>query len=256
MKKFLSIIFLLSLSVAVFGQRTLPRFGTLPNQDNTGRALTYAYSAPAYAATLALSPNAYQTTVNVGLLTGNITITAGVKGGYSADQLVLIVTADATGRTVTLSTGFTSRSTPISVPAGLTKIIEFVFNGVTWVETGTGSLPSIKTASAINVTATATAAQVAAGLITSTSPSAVTITLPTATQMAAQLGAVQGSIFDFIVDNSAGANTVTIAVGAGITASTFPATNTLTLANSTTTGTALFRLTFISGTAATLTRIN
>lgn len=68
------------------------------------------------------------------------------------------------------------------------------------------------TTAAINSTATATAAQVATGYITSTSGSATTITLPTGTLLGAQLGATQGSIFRLYVDNTAGANTVTIAV--------------------------------------------
>lgn len=65
---------------------------------------------------------------------------------------------------------------------------------------------------AINATATATAAQVQTGYITSTSAAATTITLPTGTLLGAQLGATQGSVFELYVDNTAGANTVTIAV--------------------------------------------
>ncbi len=113
-----------------------------------------------------------------------------------------------------------------------------------------------RTATAINTTATVTAAQLAGGLLTSTSAATVTMTLPTATAMATQIGAGQGTTFDFVVDNSAGANVVTVAVGSGIVASGFPGTNTLTLASSATVGTAVFRLTFISATAATLARIN
>lgn len=112
------------------------------------------------------------------------------------------------------------------------------------------------TGTAINTTATVTAAQLAGGLLTSTSAAAVTMTLPTATALAAQIGAVQGTIFDFVVDNSAGSNTVTVAVGSGIVASGFPSSNTLTLANSATIGVATFRIVFISTTAATLTRIS
>lgn len=67
-------------------------------------------------------------------------------------------------------------------------------------------------ASAVNATATATAAQVATGYITSTSASATTITLPTGTLLGAALGATAGDVFDLVIDNTAGANTVTIAV--------------------------------------------
>lgn len=68
------------------------------------------------------------------------------------------------------------------------------------------------TKAAINATATATAAEVATGYITSTSAAATTITLPTGTLLGAQLNAVQGTIHELFVDNTAGANTVTIAV--------------------------------------------
>lgn len=65
---------------------------------------------------------------------------------------------------------------------------------------------------AANATATLTAAQVASGYITSTSAAATTLTLPTGTLLGAALNAVQGTEFEFFVDNTAGANTVTVAV--------------------------------------------
>lgn len=67
-------------------------------------------------------------------------------------------------------------------------------------------------ASAVNATATATAAQVATGYITSTSAAATTITLPTGTLLGAALSAAAGDVFNLVIDNTAGANTVTIAV--------------------------------------------
>lgn len=86
----------------------------------------------------------------------------------------------------------------------------FTVNGVT-----TANGPSAQnhtSVAAINSTGTATAAQIATGYITSTSGAATTITLPTGTLLGAALGATQGTIFTFYVDNTAGANTVTIAV--------------------------------------------
>jgi hypothetical protein len=76
---------------------------------------------------------------------------------------------------------------------------------------GSGSITHATT-SAINATATATAAQVATGYITSTSAAATTLTLPTGTLLGAALGAVQGTVFDLYIDNTAGASTVTVAV--------------------------------------------
>ena len=68
------------------------------------------------------------------------------------------------------------------------------------------------TTAAINATATATAAQVITGYITSTSAAATTITLPTGTLLGAALGATRGTVMDLYIDNTAGASTVTIAV--------------------------------------------
>lgn len=111
---------------------------------------------------------------------------------------------------------------------------------------------------AINSTGTATAAQVATGYITSTSAAATTITLPTGTLLGAALGASAGSVFELIVDNTGGANTVTIAVAtngiksdaANTTAASF---GQLTVASGVT-GLARFTLMFSSATAYAFTR--
>ena len=110
---------------------------------------------------------------------------------------------------------------------------------------------------AYTTSATVTAAELNGGMLANTGTVAITLTLPTATQMATQLGAAAGSQFEFtVLNNNSGGGTVTVAVGSGITASGFPGTNTLTLANSTTVGIARLRLHLLSATAATLTRIN
>lgn len=113
-------------------------------------------------------------------------------------------------------------------------------------------------ASAINSTAAATAAQVATGYITSTSAAPTTITLPTGTLLGAALGATKGDVFDLIVDNTAGASTVTIAVAvngilsdaAATTAASF---GQLTVASGVT-GIGRFTLMFSSATAYVFTR--
>jgi hypothetical protein len=171
-------------------------------------------------------------------------------GASAAGAKVLDISATGLG-----VTGLMTVTT--SIQAGTTVITDAITE-----KTSGGGITFSKatirknTATAINTTATVTAAQLAGGLLTSTSAAAVTMTLPTATALATQLGAVQGTVFDFVVDNSAGSNTVTVAVGSGIVASGFPGTNTLTLANSATIGVATFRIVFISTTAATLTRIS
>jgi hypothetical protein len=109
---------------------------------------------------------------------------------------------------------------------------------------------------AVNSTATISAAELAKGYVTSTSAAATTITLPTATLLATQLGATKGTVFTFYVDNTAGANTVTVGVGSGIvTQSVLTGGETLTIANSATEGIGTFQIVFSSATAAVLSRI-
>jgi hypothetical protein len=116
----------------------------------------------------------------------------------------------------------------------------------------------VTSANAINATATATAAQVATGYITSTSAAATTLTLPTGTLLGAELGATQGTVFDLYIDNTAGASTVTVAVavngilstGATDTAGSF---GDLTIAAGAT-GIGRYTLMFSSATAYVFTR--
>lgn len=120
---------------------------------------------------------------------------------------------------------------------------------------GSGAHPS---KAAINITATATAAQVATGYITSTSAAAVAITLPTGTLLGAALQATQGTTLDLYVDNTAGANTVTMVVAvngiksdaANTTAASF---GQLTVASGVT-GIGRFTIMFSSATAYVFTR--
>jgi hypothetical protein len=114
------------------------------------------------------------------------------------------------------------------------------------------------TTAAINATATASAADVATGYITSTSAAATTITLPTGTALGAAIGAVRGTVLDLYVDNTAGASTVTIAVATnGILSSAAADTpgsfGDLTIASGAT-GLARFTIMFSSATAYVFTR--
>ncbi len=111
---------------------------------------------------------------------------------------------------------------------------------------------------AINATATATAAQVATGYITSTSAAPTTITLPTGTLLGAAIGAVQGTILDLYIDNTAGADVVTMAVAvngikSALAAAVGASAGLLTVPSGVT-GQARFTLMFSSPTAYTFTR--
>ena len=114
------------------------------------------------------------------------------------------------------------------------------------------------TASNINATATATAAQVATGYIASTSAAATSITFPTGTLLGAELGASSGTVFELVVDNTGGASVVTMVVGVNAILSDAATTTgasfgDLTIASGVT-GMARYTLLFQSATAYTITR--
>ena len=114
------------------------------------------------------------------------------------------------------------------------------------------------TTAAINATATASAAQVATGYITSTSAAATTITLPTGTALGTAIGATRGTVLELYVDNTAGASTVTIAVNtnailSSAAADTAGSFGDLTVAAGVT-GIARYTIMFASATAYVFTR--
>ena len=123
---------------------------------------------------------------------------------------------------------------------------------------GNPKITHFSTAS-IPATATATAGEVATGYIITTSAATTTITLPTGTLLGAELNAVKGTVFDLFIDNTGGANIVTIAVAVNGILSTAAADTAgsfgdLTVAAGVT-GLAQFRLMFSSATAYVFTRV-
>lgn len=107
---------------------------------------------------------------------------------------------------------------------------------------------------AVNATETGTADQILAGGITSTSAAAVAYTLPTGTLLGTAAKAAQGTWLDFAVDNSDGANTVTVTASTGIVAATAVITGgaTLTVASG---AVGLFRIYFKTATTAVIYRL-
>lgn len=132
------------------------------------------------------------------------------------------------------------------------------FNGPVVSQNGFIDGHQVAAANAVNATATATAAQVASGYITSTSALATTITMPTGTALGALIGATQGTTLDLYIDNTAGANTVTVAVNTNAVLSsaavdTAGSFGDLTIASGAT-GIGRFTIMFSSPTAYTFTR--
>ena len=132
------------------------------------------------------------------------------------------------------------------------------FNGPVRSDNGFIGGHQLTSANAINVTGDATAAQVADGYITSTSAAPVTITLPTGTALGTAIGASRGTVLDLFIDNTAGADVVTVAVNtnailSSAAADTAGSFGDLTIASGAT-GIGRFTIMFSSATAYVFTR--
>lgn len=201
-------------------------------------------------------------TINTLRLTGNADNIIPVRAKSFNDLINTLYTGTATLGSVTASgtlavTGATTLSSTLAV---------------TGVTTLTGSLVTSKatvnnrTLTAVNTTAAATLTVVKAGLIaggfSSTSAAGVTVTLDSVAATitafaAAGITLATGSSIQFIIDNSQGANTVTLAVDAGTTwAVATPAiTGGATLTVSTANKIGLFQLYLTSATTGIISRI-
>lgn len=217
------------------------------------------------------------------ITTGTATLSSGNATTTSGNVIISAGTASTTGGTVAISTGNMSAGTSAAISivsgsgtTGTGQINITTGNGsagtsgdiVLNTGTSTGVKGHVKigggmiqnhTPVAINSNATATAAQVATGYITSTSAAQTTITLPTGTLLGTELGATQGTIHNLWIDNTAGASNVIIAVAVNGILSAAAAANgasqgLLTIPNGVT-GQGCFQLMFSSATAYTFTRI-
>lgn len=205
---------------------------------------TVTFSAPAAGGTTA--------TGTANLATGSISSVTmtNVGSGYNAPPIVTVTGGGGSGAnilpTITLSSGLLIFNTTLGVYQ--------VYNATTasWDSLIPNNADS-PTSVAINSTATATAAQMQSRYITCTSASAETITTATATALATQMGAVRGYSFYETIDNTAGANTVTLALDASFTQ--LPGVSTSLTVPSGTTGIGTWKITFVSTTAATISRI-
>jgi len=131
--KFLIAIFaFLAITISTEAQT---RFGTTANSDNTGRALTYKYQAPAYASTIAVTLNAYETIIKPAALTGNVTFNATVTSSKIGDKVYFMFSASAADRTVTFGTNFTPTATLV-VDSGEVATATFMYNGSKFIELG------------------------------------------------------------------------------------------------------------------------
>lgn len=205
-------------------------------------------SNPSVSVTGGAGTGATATCVETSGVVVSVTITA-AGTGYTSPVSLVFSGGGGTGGTLT------GNAKTISVYEGLkvydnTLHTPFVYNGASWVANGT---IEAHTPSAINSTATATAAQMASGYITTTSAAAETITTSTATALATQINAIQGTQCKITIDNTAGANTDTLALGTGFTL--LPIGSSSLTVPSGTTGVGTWLITFVSTTAATISRV-
>lgn len=136
MKKIFALILLLGALQYAQAQFTTPRFGTPPSGDNTGRQLTYSYATPTYGATKGVQPNAYETIIKMGKLTGAQTDTVSVLSSHVGDKLIYIFESDtaSAGHVVTFGTNFVPSAT-LTVDSAQKATCSFIFDGVKFIET-------------------------------------------------------------------------------------------------------------------------
>lgn len=137
MKKIFAFFIMLAISFSMQSQSIIPRFGTTPANDNTGRILTYKYVNATFANSYSVNANAYETIVKIGTLTHAQTLTATLTNCHLGDKLEIVFTSDTltAGRVVTFSTGFVFSAATLTVDASQKATICFIFDGIAWIET-------------------------------------------------------------------------------------------------------------------------
>lgn len=137
MKKILSIFLFIVVAVGAMAQSTSPRFGTSPNSDNTGRALTYRYATltdGTGADSVVLNTRAWENIYIINLKDSLTLKTPITTRAYLGDQITLIATATTGTPKLKFagSTWITQGEAELST--GLRAVIRLIFDGAKWVE--------------------------------------------------------------------------------------------------------------------------
>lgn len=139
MKKFLGIILLMFAAVVASAQSTSPRFGTLKNQDNTGRVLTYNYVTATDVAgfdSLKTAPNAYQTIYNLTISTDSLRFgSPNLTKCHTGDLITIIIQGSATGKKLTFKSPYIVSQGTLTTTTKLKAVVNFIFDGAKLVET-------------------------------------------------------------------------------------------------------------------------
>lgn len=124
-------------------QSTSPRFGTLKNQDNTGRVLTYGYKTLTDAAgtdSVSVTLNRFTNYFRVALVDSVMIKSPSVVNSYAGDVAVFIASGASGTKLKFAGTNWVSAATgsfattTFVLSANGRAIITYVFDGAKWVE--------------------------------------------------------------------------------------------------------------------------
>lgn len=135
-------------SVSSLAQKTIPRYGTAPNQNNTYSNLTLGlqYKTDTLGATtdtVLITPNAYHTDVVFTVKDSCVFSLGSVKSSWLGDNMTVIL-ENTSGSShfvnflgysgLTNKWGMASTGTKISLASGKAAVLTFSFDGVYWYE--------------------------------------------------------------------------------------------------------------------------
>lgn len=140
MKKLISILFLFAIVLATVAQSTSPRFGTLKNQDNTGRVLTYKVATLTDASgvdSVVIKPNAWYTIYSIAL-TDTLTLKQPiVTGSYFGDNIRIYISQASGAKRLKFTGSYWAADSAITLNSThLNATIDFQWNGTKWKEVG------------------------------------------------------------------------------------------------------------------------
>ena len=140
MKKLLLFISLILIFVGAMAQSTAPRWGTLKNQDNTGRVITYKLLPIVDAVgtdSVIVKPNASQTLITVTLV-DSLCLKQPVIAQCALGDKMTIIASAASGTPVIKFSGtnwkVSGTGGRAKLSTNLRAVIELVFDGSKWVE--------------------------------------------------------------------------------------------------------------------------
>lgn len=125
------------MAFAISAQSTSPRFGTLKNQDNTGRVLNYkvvSVTDATGADSSTLSTNAYYTYVDITAVDSLTLKNPTVTNCYYGDYMVIIIHASSGTPFVKFYGANWLTAGKATLSTNKRAVITLVFDGAKWVE--------------------------------------------------------------------------------------------------------------------------